>query len=86
MKIKPLFDRVLVSPYKCKKSGLIITETVTSEKMQVLAVGDQTTTLKPNDFVLINRYAGNEFNIEGETYILIKETDILGVIEGENNE
>lgn len=86
MIIKPLFDRVLITPVKGKKSSLIIPDSTQGEKMQVIALGENTNTVKPNDVVLINRYAGSEFKLDGETFILIKETDILGVIEGEQYE
>lgn len=86
MQIKPLYDRVLVVPYKeNQESVFIIPEEQNSEKMQVLALGDKTSgQIKQGDIVLINKYAGGTFNINGKSYTLIKECDILGIIEGEN--
>lgn len=86
MYIKPLYDRVLVVPFKENHSTQIIMPSDNkSEKMKVLALGKDTTgEVKLGDIVLVNKYAGGEFEIEGENYTLIKECDILAVVEGNN--
>lgn len=83
MKIKPLYDRILVTPYSENNQKIIISDAEQSEKMIVLALGKNTSgEIKQGDIVLINRYAGGEFNLDGQKYILIKETDVLGIIGG----
>jgi chaperonin GroES len=86
MEIKPLFDRVLLKPFKEEnKSKLITANEKEGNKMQVIAVGTKEQFLvKPNDIVLINKYSGSEFLINNEVFVLIKETDILAVMK-ENN-
>ena len=86
MEIKPLFDRVLLKPYQNKQSSTLITPLENEgNKMTVIALGsNQNFTVKLNDVVIINKYTGSEFNINNETFILIKECDILGIIK-ENN-
>ena len=88
MQIKPLYDRVLVKPHKrSQNTTLIMPDEVKSEKMEVLALGKTTSgEIKPHDIVLINKYAGSEFEIDGETFILIKECDILGILKENENE
>ena len=55
--------------------------------MIVIATGTKDNFLvKPNDIVLINKYSGSEFIMNNNTYILIKENDILGIIEEKTNE
>ena len=53
MIIKPLFDRVLITPVKGKKTCLIVPDSTQGEKMQVIALGENTNTVKPNDVVLV---------------------------------
>lgn len=89
MEIKPLFDRVLLKPYLNSKSTSLITPLENEgNKMIVLATGTNNNfTVKQNDIVIINKYSGSEFIIKDQSYTLIKECDILGVVnEEENNE
>ena len=90
MKIKPLADRVLVLPANEKKKvgGIIIPDTA-KEKPQrgkVIAVGngtkDDPMTLKEGDEVLYGKYAGTEIENEGEKYLMMRQSDVLAVIEG----
>jgi len=87
MKIKPLFDRVLLKPLKEKnKSNLITNNENEGYKMQVISVGSKDNfQVKPNDIVLINKYSGSEFLIENEVFILIKETYILAIVKEKDN-
>jgi len=87
MEIKPLFDRVLLKPFKEKnKSNLITNNENEGYKMQVISVGSKDNfQVKPNDIVLINKYSGSEFLIENEVFILIKETDILAIVKEKDN-
>lgn len=95
MKIRPLQDRILVKRIdeEEKTSGGIIIPDTAKEKPQegkVVAVGkgkaDDTGKLQPldvkkGDKVLFSKYAGTEVNIEGEEHLIIREDDVLGVME-----
>jgi chaperonin GroES len=89
MKIKPLADRVLVlpAPAEEKVGGIIIPDTA-QEKPQrgkVVAVGggtkDDPMVLKENDTVLYGKYSGTELQIDGEKYLMMRQSDVLGVVE-----
>ena len=87
--IKPLADRVLISPLPAETttaSGLIIPDSA-KEKQQkgtVVAVGngtkDQAMTVKTGDIVLYGKYAGTEITVEGTEYLIMKESDILAIV------
>jgi len=89
LSVKPLADRVIVKadPAEEKtKSGIIIPDTA-KEKPQrgvVLAVGpgkkDEPTTVKVGDKVLYGKYSGTELSVEGEEYLIMRESDILAVL------
>jgi len=95
MKLKPLEDRVVLKQVEAeeKTSGGIILPDSAKEKPQigkVIAVGpgktlDNGTTskmsVKKNDQVFYSKYMGNEVKIDGENYVIIKESDILGIVE-----
>jgi len=89
VQIKPLADRVLVSPAEAeqKTSGGIIIPDTAKEKPQkgiVVAVGpgkkDEHMTVKTGDTVLYGKYSGTELQLEGENYLIMKESDIYAVI------
>ncbi len=88
MNIKPLFDRVLLKPYQNKTTSTLIAPLENEgNKMVVIKVGTSDNFIvKPNDVVLINKYSGSEFLIDNETFILIKECDILGIIKENEDE
>jgi chaperonin GroES len=93
-KVRPLGDRVLakaVERPEQTKSGLFLPDTAQEkpQEAEVLAVGngkllDNGTRipidLKPGDKVLYSKYAGTEIVIEGEEYLILRESDILAVI------
>jgi chaperonin GroES len=95
MKIRPLQDRILVKRIdeEEKTSGGIIIPDTAKEKPQegkVVAVGKgkaddsgklQPLDVKKGDRVLFSKYAGTEVNIEGEEHLIIREDDVLGVME-----
>lgn len=95
MKIRPLQDRVLVQPTlenETRKSGIIIPESAKEKPIEglVKAVGEgkinengQRTKpeLKKGDKVLYSKYAGTEIKIDGKEYLLMREDDILGILE-----
>ena len=94
MKLVPLGDRVVLKQLDIlhgTKSGLILT-TSAQEKPQeaeVIAVGpggmvdgkEVTMQVKPGDKVIYSKYAGNEVKLEGEEYIIVRQNDILAVVE-----
>ena len=89
MTIKPLADRVLVLPTQAeeKVGGIIIPDTA-KEKPQrgkIVAVGngtkDEEMILKVGDEVLYGKYAGTELESEGEKYLMMRQSDVLAVVE-----
>jgi len=89
LNIKPLADRVLVEPAAAETttiSGIIIPDTA-QEKPQkgiVVAVGNGTKdydmTVKVGDNVLYGKYAGTELKLEGNDYLIMRESDLLAII------
>ena len=87
--VKPLADRVLVEPAAAEEKtagGIIIPDTA-KEKPQrgkIVAVGngtkDEPLTVKVGDNVLYGKYAGTELNIEGNDYLIMKESDIFAIV------
>ncbi len=89
MNIKPLADRVLVKPAPAEEktvSGIIIPDTAKEKplKGEVLAVGngtkDEDMVVKKGDQVLYGKYAGTEIELEGEKYLIMRQSDILAII------
>lgn len=87
--IKPLADRVLIEPAPAEEktaSGLFIPDTAQEkpQKGTVKAVGngkkDEPMTVKEGDTVLYGKYAGTEINLEGDDYLIMRESDILAVL------
>lgn len=93
MKITPLFDRVVLKQIKeqREKTNIILPDTAQAKpilaKVMDIGTGGKLNgeeidfKVKVGDNVLYNKYAGNEFNIDGEEFILIKQSDILAIIE-----
>ncbi len=95
MKLKPLLDRVLVQRVEeeTKTMGGIIIPDSAKEKPaegKVIAVGDGKIAddgsriepqLKEGDRILFGKYSGTEVKIEGEEYLIMREDDVLGVVE-----
>ncbi len=87
--IRPLADRVLVAPDAAEEktaSGIIIPDSA-KEKPQrgkVIAVGngkkDEPITVKVGDNVLYGKYSGTEINVEGQDYLIMRESDIYAVV------
>ena len=93
-KIRPLQDRVIVKRVKEEdktKGGIIIPDTAKEKPIEgeVIAVGPGKMedgkrielTVKVGDRVLFGKYAGTEVKLEGEEHLILREDDILGVIE-----
>lgn len=95
MNIKPLGDRVLVQPLEekeVKKGGIIIPDTAKEkpQEAKVVALGTGKRDeegkkipfeVKKGDRVLISKYGGTEVKLNGSNYLVIREEDILGVLE-----
>ena len=95
MKIRPLQDRVIVKPVneeEKSKGGIIIPDTAKEKPQEgkIVAVGkgkhgdDGKITpldVKVNDRILFGKYSGTEINFDGEEHLIMREEDILGVIE-----
>jgi chaperonin GroES len=87
--ITPLHDRVIVKPAAAEEKtagGIIIPDTA-KEKPQrgiVIAAGpgkkDEPMTVKSGDTVLYGKYAGTEINLEGDEYLIMRESDILAIV------
>jgi len=89
MTIKPLADRVLVvpAPAEEKIGGIIIPDTAKEKPLRgiVKAVGqgtkDEAMILKVGDEVLYGKYSGTEIELEGEKFLMMRQSDVLGIIE-----
>jgi chaperonin GroES len=95
MKIRPLQDRIIVrrvDEEETTKGGIIIPDTAKEKPQEgkVIAVGKgkaneegklQPLDVKKGDKVLFSKYSGTEINIEGTEHLIIREDDVLGVVE-----
>lgn len=93
--MKPLGDRVVVQPVEeaeVRKGGIIIPDTAKEKPQEgkVVALGTGKTDdegkkipfeVKKGDKVLYSKYGGTEISIDGEKYLIMREDDILGVVE-----
>lgn len=89
MQIKPLADRVLIEPKAAEEktaSGLYIPETAKEKPLEgtVIAVGpgtkDVTMEVSVGDQVLYGKYAGTEVTVDGQDYLIMKQSDVLAVL------
>ena len=86
MNIKPLADRVLVQPAAAeeKVGGIIIPDTAKEKPLhgKIIAVTkDEEMVLKAGDDVLYGKYSGTELEFEGETYLIMRQSDVLAVLD-----
>ena len=95
MKIRPLHDRIIVKRVEEERTsagGIVLPDSATEKPSEgeVLAVGNgklldngevRAVDVKVGDRVLFGKYAGNEVKVEGEEVIVMREEDIMGVIE-----
>jgi len=96
MKVRPLRDRIIVKrleEQEQKVGGIIIPDTAKEKPQQgkVIAAGNGRVNnegktlpldVKAGDTILFGKYAGTEIKIEGEEYLILREDEVLGVIEG----
>jgi len=94
MKVKPLSDNVLIEPLESETktaSGIVIPDTAKEKPQQgrIIAVGPGKTEngkhikvgVKEGDKVMYKKWGGNEMKIEGKEFLIVKEEDILAIIE-----
>ena len=94
MKLTPLGDRVVLKQLEAEtqtKTGIILTSSAQEkpQEAEVVAVGpggmvdgkEVTMQVKVGDKVIYSKYAGNEVKLEDEEYIIVKQNDILAVVE-----
>ncbi len=86
---RPLADRVLIEPTKAETktaSGIIIPDNAKEKPQEGIAVAvgngtvDEPMTVKVGDKVLYGKYAGSELKMDGVEYLIVKESDILGIL------
>jgi chaperonin GroES len=96
MKVRPLHDRVLVKRVELKeevRGGIIIPDSAKEKPLEalVVAVGEGSRnekgelvplSLKEGDRILLGKYAGTEVKLNDEEHIILRENEVLGVIEG----
>jgi len=96
MKFRPLHDRILVERVESEertKGGIILPDSAKEKPQQgkIIAIGsgrraeDGTITpleVKVGDAILFGKYSGSEIKIEGIEYLIMKEDDVLGIVEG----
>lgn len=89
-KIKPLADRVLIRPVAAETTtaaGIIIPDTAKEKPLrgEVIAIGqgtkDEQMVLKAGNHVLYGKYAGTEIEIDNEKLLIMRQSDVLAVIE-----
>ena len=95
MKIKPLQDRLVIKRIKEEektKGGIIIPDSAKEKPQEgrVVAIGDGKTlesgqkaplTVKPGDKILFGKYSGTEIKIDGEEHLILREDDVLAIVE-----
>jgi chaperonin GroES len=93
-KFKPLYDRVLVKRVEAEEktaAGIIIPDTAKEKPMEgeIIAVGNGARTdqgqvlpmtLKVGERVLFGKWSGNEVKLDGDDYVIMKESDVMGVL------
>jgi len=95
MKLKPLDDRIVVKPQKAEEKtagGIVLPETAKEKPLmgKVVATGPGKILdngkragldVKKNDVVLFGKYGGNDVKIDGVEYKILRESDVLGIVE-----
>ena len=87
MSVKPLGERVLLEVPEVKEEktqcGLFVPDTAKEKPLEatVVAVGAKVEEVKDGDKVIYSKYSGNEVKLVGEEYIIVKQNDILAIVE-----
>ena len=96
MQIRPLYDRIVVKrseQQETARNGIIIPDSVKEKPQEgeVISVGHgkrqengtlATLEVKAGDHILFGKYSGSETNLDGTEYIIIREDDVLGILDG----
>ena len=96
MAVKPLEDRILIKPIEAETqtaSGIFLPESATEKPMQgtVIATGPgkllengerAEPTVKSGDVVVYGKYSGTEIEIKGESHLIVRESELLGLVQG----
>jgi chaperonin GroES len=96
MAVKPLEDRILIKPLERESktsSGIFLPESATEKPMQgkVVAIGPgklldggerAKPAVKKGDCVVFGKYSGTEIEIKGVTHLIVRESELLGVVDG----
>jgi len=96
MNIRPLYDRIVVRRLEDKETiqgGIIIPDSAKEKPQegQVIAVGQGkrldsgkvvALDVKPGDRILFGKYSGSEIKLDGEEYVIMREDEVLGILEG----
>jgi chaperonin GroES len=100
MNIRPLYDRIVVKRIEQKEQvqgGIIIPDTAKEKPQEgeVVAVGQGkrldngkvvALDVKAGDRILFGKYSGSEIKIDGEEYVIMREDEVLGILEGASKE
>ena len=87
--LKPLADRVLIEPVAADEktaSGIIIPDTAKEKPLKgtIVAAGngkpEEPMTVKVGDTVIYGQYSGTEIKLDGKTYLIMKESDVYGIL------
>ena len=94
MTIKPLFDKIVIESIESQEktaSGIVLPGSAQEkpEQARVIAVGpggivdgkEITMQIKVGDVILYNKYAGNEFKLDGKEVTILRQSDVLAIIE-----
>jgi chaperonin GroES len=95
MKLRPLDDRIVVKPQEAEEKtagGIVLPDTAKEKPMmgKVIAIGNGKLTddgkrvpvaVKKNDIVLYGKYGGSDVEIDGQEYKILRESEILGIVE-----
>jgi chaperonin GroES len=96
MNIRPLYDRIVVKRIEEKETvqgGIIIPDTAKEKPQEgeVVAAGEgkrlengklAALDVKPGDRILFGKYSGSEIKLDGEEYLIMREDEVLGILEG----
>ena len=96
MAVKPLEDRILIKPIEAETqtaSGIFLPESATEKPMQgkVIATGPgkllengerAEPTVKSGDVVVYGKFSGTEIEIKGESHLIVRESELLGLVQG----
>jgi chaperonin GroES len=95
MKLRPLDDRIVVKPSEAETKtagGIVLPDTAKEKPVtgKVIAVGEgkllesgkrAEMSVKKNDEVIYGKYGGSEVELEGKKYVILRESDVLGILE-----